>query len=72
MKTIYIYKKLCISAMITLCSASLLSSVSYAQGSLLLTPKRVVFNGGKTSENINLANSGKDRKSTRLNSSHRL
>lgn len=60
MKTIYIYKKLCISAMITLCSASLLTSVSYAQGSLLLTPKRVVFNGGKTSENINLANSGKD------------
>lgn len=43
-----------------LCSFSLLNSVSYAQGSLLLTPKRVVFNGGKTSENINLANSGKD------------
>jgi hypothetical protein len=31
-----------------------------AQGSLLLTPKRIVFEGKKTSESINLANSGKD------------
>ncbi len=31
-----------------------------AQGSLLLTPKRIVFEGNKTSESINLANSGKD------------
>lgn len=32
----------------------------YAQGSLLLTPRRVVFEGNKTSESINLANSGTD------------
>lgn len=31
-----------------------------AQGNLVLTPKRVVFEGSKTSESINLANSGKD------------
>lgn len=31
-----------------------------AQGNLVLTPKRVVFEGNKTSESINLANSGKD------------
>lgn len=41
-------------------STLLLPSASYAQGNLLLTPKRLVFNGGRTSENINLANSGKD------------
>ena len=32
----------------------------FAQGSLLLTPKRVVFEGNKVSESINLANLGKD------------
>lgn len=32
----------------------------FAQGSLLLTPKRVIFEGNKTSESINLANLGKD------------
>jgi P pilus assembly chaperone PapD len=31
-----------------------------AQGNLILTPKRVVFEGNRTSESINLANSGKD------------
>ena len=31
-----------------------------AQGNLLLTPKRVIFEGNKTSESINLANSGSD------------
>jgi P pilus assembly chaperone PapD len=31
-----------------------------AQGNLVLTPKRVVFEGNRTSESINLANSGKD------------
>jgi hypothetical protein len=31
-----------------------------AQGSLLLTPKRIVFEGKKTTESLNLANSGKD------------
>jgi hypothetical protein len=33
---------------------------SYGQGDLLLTPKRILFEGTKTSELINLANSGKD------------
>lgn len=32
----------------------------FAQGSLLLTPKRVVFEGTRSSESINLANLGKD------------
>lgn len=36
------------------------SSASYAQGNLLITPKRVVFEGTKRSEEINLANIGKD------------
>lgn len=31
-----------------------------AQGNLLLTPKRVIFDGNKNSESINLANSGQD------------
>lgn len=33
---------------------------SHAQGNLLITPKRVVFEGGKRSEELNLANTGKD------------
>ncbi len=32
----------------------------FAQGSMLLTPKRVIFEGTKNSESINLANLGKD------------
>lgn len=32
----------------------------FGQGGLLLTPKRVVFEGNKTSESINIANSGSD------------
>ncbi len=32
----------------------------YAQGNLLITPKRVVFEGAKRSEELNLANTGKD------------
>jgi hypothetical protein len=31
-----------------------------AQGDLFLTPRRVIFEAGKTTENINLANTGKD------------
>ena len=31
-----------------------------AQGNLLVTPKRVVFEGNKRSEELNLANIGKD------------
>lgn len=36
------------------------SAVSLAQGDLLLFPKRVVFEGGKRSEIINLSNTGND------------
>lgn len=36
------------------------SAQSSAQGNLLLTPKRILFEGNKKSEEINLANIGKD------------
>jgi hypothetical protein len=36
------------------------SSTLMAQGNLLVTPKRVVFDGNKRSEELNLANIGKD------------
>jgi P pilus assembly chaperone PapD len=38
----------------------LFCSPALAQGNLLITPKRVIFEGNKRSENINLANVGKD------------
>jgi hypothetical protein len=38
----------------------LFSTTSNAQGDLLLYPKRIVFDGSKRSETINLANTGKD------------
>ena len=41
-------------------SSLFLNNGLLAQGGLLLTPKRVVFEGAKTSESINLANLGKD------------
>jgi P pilus assembly chaperone PapD len=34
--------------------------VSMAQGDLLITPRRVVFEGSKRSMDLNLANTGKD------------
>ena len=37
-----------------------LSTTTSAQGNLLITPKRVVFDGSKRSEELNLANTGKD------------
>ena len=37
-----------------------LSTVSQAQGDLLLYPKRLVFEGSKKSQTLNLANTGKD------------
>lgn len=36
------------------------SSVAMAQGNLLITPRRVVFDGQKKSQELNLANTGKD------------
>ena len=44
---------------LTLFAAILFSKVS-AQGNLLVTPKRVVFDGIKRSEELNIANTGKD------------
>src|SRR5688500_1169925 len=38
----------------------LISSDLYSQGNLLVTPKRVVFSGPKRTEELNLANVGKD------------
>ncbi|HUS02029.1 MAG TPA: hypothetical protein VMY77_09895 [Chitinophagaceae bacterium] len=37
-----------------------LSLTAFAQGNLLVTPKRIVFEGSKRSEELNLANIGKD------------
>lgn len=44
------------------CSAfiTLFCNKATAQGNLLVTPKRVVFEGSKRSEELNLANTGKD------------
>lgn len=39
---------------------SLCSTTSTAQGDLMLFPKRIVFDGSKKTQEINLANSGKD------------
>ena len=40
--------------------SAILFSKANAQGNLLVTPKRVVFDGVKRSEELNLANTGKD------------
>jgi P pilus assembly chaperone PapD len=40
--------------------ASLLPAEAFAQGDLLITPRRAVFEGSKRSMDINLANTGKD------------
>lgn len=43
-----------------LISVTFLPNVCMAQGDLLITPRRVVFEGSKRSLNLNLANTGKD------------
>jgi len=40
--------------------ALLISEAASAQGNLLITPRRVVFEGNKSSQEINLANTGQD------------
>lgn len=40
--------------------ATFSTETSYAQGNLLVTPNRVVFDGQKRSEDLNIANLGKD------------
>ena len=54
----YHLNPLCI--LITCITGLLISSCASAQGNLLITPKRVVFENGKRSEELNLANTGKD------------
>lgn len=50
-----------ICALITVISLQLIfSTYGYCQGNLLLMPKRIVFEGSKRYEEINLANIGKD------------
>ncbi|HEY3371328.1 MAG TPA: hypothetical protein VGK10_10795 [Prolixibacteraceae bacterium] len=39
---------------------SIIASSAMAQGNLLITPRRVVFEGTKRSQDLNLANTGKD------------
>lgn len=51
-KLIFLYNLLFLSL--------LFSSNSFCQGNLLITPKRVIFEGSKRIEEINLANIGKD------------
>lgn len=45
---------------ITLLFCFFFYSFSFAQGNLLITPKRIVFDGTKRSDELNLANTGKD------------
>ena len=44
-------------ALLTICCFSL---QSFAQGDLLLYPKRIIFEGSKKSQTLNVANTGKD------------
>jgi hypothetical protein len=49
-------------AKIVACSSILLSSysISIAQGNLLISPRRIVFDGSKSTQELNLANTGRD------------
>lgn len=54
-------KKSCTSRIILMIAFSwFVGSATFAQGDLLLYPKRIVFDGSKRSQELNLANSGKD------------
>lgn len=55
-----LYRHICMIVMAVILFIVLPSNSLQAQGSLLLTPKRIIFEGNKTSESINLANSGTD------------
>lgn len=55
-----IFAKAIIISFSTAFILSLFLSKVNAQGNLLVTPKRVVFEGSKRSEELNLANTGKD------------
>ncbi|HPF64808.1 fimbria/pilus periplasmic chaperone [Lentimicrobium sp.] len=54
-------KSICLSALLlTLSLLSILPSAAFAQGDLLITPRRVVFEGSKQSQELTLANTGRD------------
>ena len=53
-------KKVFITSFLSGLIFPLLCTTVNAQGNLLVTPKRVVFEGSKRSEELNLANTGKD------------
>ncbi len=57
-----LFKSIAFSVFLVLFSGSmfLFNSVASAQGDLLITPRRVVFDGSKKSFDLNLANTGKD------------
>lgn len=46
--------------MLTFSVLSILPSAAFAQGDLLITPRRVVFEGSKQSQELTLANTGRD------------
>ncbi|MCG6188900.1 fimbrial biogenesis chaperone [Maribellus maritimus] len=52
----FLYKSMLFFSVVVL----LLPQISRAQGDLLITPRRVVFEGGKQREEITLANTGQD------------
>ncbi len=58
--SILMYKPIGLILLLFVLSLLITDHTLFAQGSLLLTPKRVVFEGTKSSESINLANLGKD------------
>jgi P pilus assembly chaperone PapD len=63
MRNLYVFRKtgLSISLLFGLIAVSFLTtSETSAQGNLLITPRRVVFDGTKRSIDLNLANIGKD------------
>ncbi|MEO8174665.1 MAG: hypothetical protein ABI581_16335, partial [Sediminibacterium sp.] len=58
--SVHAKKYLRIALTMAIASTLFSTTVSKAQGNLILTPKRIVFDRNKTSESINLANSGTD------------
>jgi P pilus assembly chaperone PapD len=53
------YSSLFLSFLVTVSAVLMASSVS-AQGNLMITPRRVLFEGSKKTQELNLANTGKD------------
>jgi len=53
-------RSIILSASLIVVSSLLLTTGVYAQGNLLITPRRVIFDGSTRSIDLNLANSGQD------------